>query len=369
VHGGESVEVYWARDSIDAHAVRALLEDAGIDARVENEMLQGAAGEIPAGPSTSPRVRVAGDDAERALALIKEWRAERDADAERVRPDWTCGQCGEDVEGDFDICWNCGGDEKLPARVVEPVEPVAAVESVAGAAPSRAEQWRGPARAMAVFIAWWGGALAGWLVLSVYDAFFLHTADGLVAGSYLMAGVGGLVAVYLATRACFGGTDVKRIPRELGWTGTTTRFALVSVLIGVLIGVAAFVFSVWVWPPDSIPPPTEFDELASSSGLGLFAWIAYLVFFAPVTEELLFRGAMLHGFMQRWGTATSVTLVTLIFTALHMSQAYLDVPGMFAIAGMGLLAAVLRLRSGSLVPAMLAHAAYNLAVGLAWVRW
>ena len=96
------MEVYWATDAQDAHLAKALLEDAGIAARVVGEMLLGVVGELPMGPNTAPRVWVAASDAERARALVAEW--------EKRTPKgvaWSCANCGENVGGQFDLCWNC----------------------------------------------------------------------------------------------------------------------------------------------------------------------------------------------------------------------------------------------------------------------
>jgi len=101
------VEVYWARDAIDAHTVHALLDEIGIPAIVEGEMLQGAVGELAAGPATSPRVRVAGADESRALAAIREWEEQQRPEDHGPREAWKCVQCGEQIEGQFEICWKC----------------------------------------------------------------------------------------------------------------------------------------------------------------------------------------------------------------------------------------------------------------------
>jgi len=33
-----------------------------------------------------------------------------DLNKESSAPNWTCPACGEQVEGNFDTCWNCGRD-------------------------------------------------------------------------------------------------------------------------------------------------------------------------------------------------------------------------------------------------------------------
>ncbi len=60
------VEVYRAKNSPAAHVLKAALEEAGITAVVEGDLLQGALGEIPLGWSSSPRVLVETGDVPRA---------------------------------------------------------------------------------------------------------------------------------------------------------------------------------------------------------------------------------------------------------------------------------------------------------------
>jgi membrane protease YdiL (CAAX protease family) len=63
------VEVYLAVDAADAHRVAGMLEEEGIPADVENEVLQAGLGELPASP---PRVLVHEADAGRARAIVSE---------------------------------------------------------------------------------------------------------------------------------------------------------------------------------------------------------------------------------------------------------------------------------------------------------
>ena len=67
---GRLVEVFRAADSQHAHLVKEALEDAGIRAVVEGDLLQGAVGGVPAGWSSAPRVLVAEGDASKACALV-----------------------------------------------------------------------------------------------------------------------------------------------------------------------------------------------------------------------------------------------------------------------------------------------------------
>ena len=101
------VEVFEAQSDGTAHLVKALLDDAGIQARIVGEMLKGVAGELPLGQTIAPRVWVFENDAPRAREIIAEWEKRYLADRARQAAPWQCSQCSAEVEGSFDICWKC----------------------------------------------------------------------------------------------------------------------------------------------------------------------------------------------------------------------------------------------------------------------
>jgi hypothetical protein len=95
--------VFLAKNVLEAHLVRMLLEERGIEAVVENEMLGQALGDLPADVSTLPAVSVFDDSrADEARRLAEE------------RPrgtsglDWRCPSCGETNGRAFEVCWSCG---------------------------------------------------------------------------------------------------------------------------------------------------------------------------------------------------------------------------------------------------------------------
>lgn len=65
--------VYRAANSVEGHMIQGLLEQAGLDARVDGDYLQGGAGELA--PDGLIRVRVAQEQYDRARAIIDEWDA------------------------------------------------------------------------------------------------------------------------------------------------------------------------------------------------------------------------------------------------------------------------------------------------------
>ena len=81
-----------------------LLEAEGIAAFLRNEHLGSIVGEMPF-QEVWPELWVRNDlDYDRALQLIDS----ENLLAESPRESWRCGQCGEDNEGQFAACWNCG---------------------------------------------------------------------------------------------------------------------------------------------------------------------------------------------------------------------------------------------------------------------
>jgi enoyl-CoA hydratase len=87
------VEVYRAKDSPQAHVLRSALEDAGIHALVEGDLLQGALGELPVGWSTAPRIMVEEHDAPQARALLERWESSGPSNASEAQ------QTGHSLDG------------------------------------------------------------------------------------------------------------------------------------------------------------------------------------------------------------------------------------------------------------------------------
>ncbi len=69
-------KVFDASSNIEAHLVMHQLQQAGIDARIEGEYLQGGIGELPAAGNI--RVMVDSKDVDEARLVIAEWDAAGD---------------------------------------------------------------------------------------------------------------------------------------------------------------------------------------------------------------------------------------------------------------------------------------------------
>ena len=94
-------------------------------------------------------------------------------------------------------------------------------------------------------------------------------------------------------------------------------------------------------------------------------WIVLLVcVLVPIGEEMFFRG-FVYGTLRRWGVAAAAVLSALFFAVVHQQIVHF-----LPIALLGLVLAVLYERTGSLLPAMIVHAANNIVAVLgALYRW
>ncbi len=102
---GKMKRFYQDYNTVKVYQVKQLLTDAGIQCVVKNELIQGAAGEIPLNEAM-PEIWLVDEEwdskANQLLANFEQAQQEMSATAE-----WICSECHTVNEGDFGICWNC----------------------------------------------------------------------------------------------------------------------------------------------------------------------------------------------------------------------------------------------------------------------
>ena len=98
------IKVYSHENIVQVHHIKNLLESNGIECAIKNEAITSLAGEVPM-TECWPQVWLNDDnEKQRSLDLIFNYQ-EQDQNKEN----WTCTSCKENIESEFDICWNCGG--------------------------------------------------------------------------------------------------------------------------------------------------------------------------------------------------------------------------------------------------------------------
>jgi len=111
----------------------------------------------------------------------------------------------------------------------------------------------------------------------------------------------------------------------------------------------------------------DIQQIGGNTPLGLrIPLVLVVVGVGPLVEELLFRGVLLSALMKRMHVGWAVAGSSLLFALVHLpglQYQWYALPNLILLA---LLLAGLRLRSGSIWPAVLAHGANNLLAVVAW---
>ncbi len=139
---------------------------------------------------------------------------------------------------------------------------------------------------------------------------------------------------------------------------------LAPVSAGILFPIAALLLGTIVLLSDVdnltrsvFPPPEALTEALANvldTGKHPLGSFFLLVAVAPATEETLFRGLILRGFLANYSKRRAILFSALLFAAMHVN------PWQFVSAFVaGVLLAWLLIETGSLVPCLFAHALAN----------
>ena len=136
-------------------------------------------------------------------------------------------------------------------------------------------------------------------------------------------------------------------------------------------GAAIAVYGIAMVPAYFWQPPSERTnvilEFFRAGGPHLLLLLAVAVIFAPLMEEVLFRGLLQPALRRRWSFPAAALLTTLLFTALHFTQTGMYWPSVAGIFLCGACLAWLRERTGSLWPPIAFHMGFNSTPFLVWL--
>ena len=227
----------------------------------------------------------------------------------------------------------------------------------------------GAGRALAIFLAY----LACQLVVGAGIGFvygFWSVASGAgfpeeIPGVWLLAGgalgvIAGGVMVLRMTRHTLNrsGADFA----SLGWRGAKRKEVVAAAVVGIALSISVLPGVTAIFPPPSEDAVSPLAEAASDSAAAQLVLTILALLLAPPIEEFLFRGVMLSGFTRSWGRLVAGVAVTGLFTLAHLAEMTGYLPALIVIAIVGAAALLVRLRSGSLAPAIVLHGAYNLTL-------
>jgi membrane protease YdiL (CAAX protease family) len=131
---------------------------------------------------------------------------------------------------------------------------------------------------------------------------------------------------------------------------------------GVALSVMYLALASFLYPPSEQVDTGPLHSLALEPGWRQILWASFAIFFAPVLEELLFRGVLFSGLRNSWGTPLAAVISSVVFVLLHYSEVAGYIPALAAISTLAVLTLRIRLRTGSIGPAIAAHFGYNLTI-------
>jgi len=245
---------------------------------------------------------------------------------------------------------------------------------VPGADEARQPPFLRAGRALLIFLAFLGAQVLGGLWVGIIAGFWIAIygrAEGAriqplqTPLAAIVGLVGGGLAVWALTWHSLRGPRRGEALRALGWSSVSRTTVLAACLTGLVLGFLLLFVVLPAFPPR---PGHRHGPMASAITAGgwprhAFAVLAVLV--APVVEELTFRGVLFGGLSRSWGTVPGGALVTLLFVVMHLPEVWGYVPAIAAVTVLGMVLLATRLATGSLLPAVALHAAYNAAVTLA----
>jgi len=107
---------------------------------------------------------------------------------------------------------------------------------------------------------------------------------------------------------------------------------------------------------------TDLKEHRDAGTVVLF--VIGAVIFAPVVEELLFRGVLLRSLLRKVAPATAVLVSAVVFALVHYVGDPNTLPFLPALTGLGVVLALVALRTGDLSASIFIHAGFNLTTTL-----
>lgn len=218
-------------------------------------------------------------------------------------------------------------------------------------------------------------AVATALVLLAMNLIGVY-GNGLLAGivgvvSLGFAFVGFPLASWFASRQWGTGSMVNDFGLRSRWVDIPLGFAgaiglyLVAMLTSLLM---------WIIQLPSGSNLSETEDLANESPeLRVFLFVILFVMagiIAPITEELLFRGALMRGLMSKFGRWQAVLIQGAIFGSIHFtpSEGWGNVSMLLVLGSVGVGLGALTHLTGRLMPAIIAHSVFNCAnIALLWL--
>jgi uncharacterized protein len=143
---------------------------------------------------------------------------------------------------------------------------------------------------------------------------------------------------------------------------------LIFLIFLFLLGVQQWVNVANKWVEMILPPPAWFWEMFDKifeNDYGFWGAFMKVVVIAPVVEELIFRGVIMHGLMQNYSKGTAVFFSGLLFALFHLNP--WQFPATFVL---GMILGWIMIRTRNIGLCITGHAINNLLVllSITWIQ-
>lgn len=146
----------------------------------------------------------------------------------------------------------------------------------------------------------------------------------------------------------------RRLPfwKTVGWKWTrgSWKYPMVGILLAFAVGLATSLLPI----PKELPIEKYFADTLGTWMLAIFG-----VTVAPLMEELFFRGFLYPALARPLGIRWSVIITSASFALIHSSQLAEAWAPLLLLFMVGLILTTARVRTGSIIPGLLIHSAYN----------
>ena len=193
--------------------------------------------------------------------------------------------------------------------------------------------------------------------LVTFDMTEIPSVGLIIALSTFVSSIAGCGFIALCIKARRGAS----IGNYLGLQPITVKTILILLAVALGFSVIESVISYYA----DISTSDIFISAYQTSAWPPLFWLA-IVLFAPLFEEVFFRGFLFVGLQRsRIGIIGTILVTSLIWTSLHAVQ--YDLFGLAVVFVMGIVLGLVRYRTGSLWSTLLMHAFWNLLAMIALV--
>lgn len=155
-------------------------------------------------------------------------------------------------------------------------------------------------------------------------------------------------------------------PPGLGFTSTPhIAFYVAALAAGVMMPIVGGMLTQWLAHGHEVSQ--DIKQLGANTSMALRLPLALLVIsLGPLVEELLFRGVLLSAVARYTGNGAAIVLSSLLFACVHLPDLSFLWYALPNLALLGLILGWLRVQSGSIWPAVVAHGMNNLLAVVSW---